>query len=565
MSSHLDELVVTECAAPAPSPTLQAPASASASLAPVGKQTILCSCEADAEAVCDCDCVKGVGFEAEVHDEACRTVVCSCSCSTVWVQPEPLWEGFAYKPHQVAAISWMLERESATPSGGLLCDEMGLGKTMEILGLIKNSPKRHNLLLCPKAVVAQWRAAAGRSRFNVLEVRGQAWTMTTPYRSGQPMLFVTNYEKLVSKKVFGFHWHRVILDEAQRVRVRSSKIWGAINAMRRRTTWCVSATPVVNSEKDIKALFELVGYKKEELAILPPLMGSACLHRSMAEMRPVLKELPCAPTVVKEYLDFETEDEAEFYRGIQGIIMRRWRSLERDQSPVLFSLIMRLRQISLHPQVYINARKREWANYARDNWVGASTKFNALRRKMETTAAPSRWIVFCQFHDEMEMLQSFLEKVPAVNRIQMYHGGMTDKAKEAVIAGTFGSLDDGHEVLLLQLQSGGVGLNLQHFSKVVFMSPWWTSALMDQAIGRAVRIGQKEVVEVTMFLLREEDSMNIDKKMLEKVEEKRDVLTKLFTYASHTKDASHTSHTKASEAILKEPFAEAEQLSEDPV
>jgi len=142
----------------------------------------------------------------------------------------------------------------------------------------------------------------------------------------------------------------------------------------------------------------------------------------------------------------------------------------------------------------------------------------------------------------------------------MYHGGMTDKAKEAVIAGTFGSLDDGHEVLLLQLQSGGVGLNLQHFSKVVFMSPWWTSALMDQAIGRAVRIGQKEVVEVTMFLLREEESMNIDKKMLEKVEEKRDVLAKLFTHASHVKGC------EASEAILKEPFAApVEQVSEDPV
>ena len=561
MSPELHELVVTECAASA---TI---AYAIASAIKQG-QTILCSCEAEADAVCDCDCVKGVGCEAEVHDGSCRTV--ACSCSAVWLElakePEPLWQGFAYKPHQVAAIRWMLDRESSAPSGGLLCDEMGLGKTMEILGLIKNSPKRHNLLLCPKAVVAQWRAAAGRSRFNVLEVRGHAWTMTTPYRSGQPMLFVTNYEKLVTKKVFGFHWHRVILDEAQRVRVRSSKIWGAISAMRRHTTWCVSATPVVNSEKDIKALFELVGYKKEELANLPQLMTSACLHRSMAEMRPVLKELPCAPTVVKEFLDFETEDEAEFYRGIQGLIMRRWRSLERDQSPVLFSLIMRLRQISLHPQVYINARKREWVNYGRDDWVGASTKFNALRRKIEGAAAPSRWIVFCQFHDEMEMLQSFLEKVPAVNRIQMYHGGMTDKAKEAVIAGTFGSLDDGHEVLLLQLQSGGVGLNLQHFSKVVFMSPWWTSALMDQAIGRAVRIGQKEVVEVTMFLLREEESMNIDKKMLEKVEEKRDVLAKLFTHASHTKDASHVKGCETSEAILKEPFAAAvEQVSEDPV
>jgi SNF2 family DNA or RNA helicase len=87
-------------------------------------------------------------------------------------------------------------------------------------------------------------------------------------------------------------------------------------------------------------------------------------------------------------------------------------------------------------------------------------------------------------------------------------------------------------VLLLQLQSGGVGLNLQHFTKIIFMSPWWTSALMDQAIGRAVRIGQKERVTVTMLVLKEEETMNIDAKMLEKAETKRGMLDMLFRYAN---------------------------------
>jgi SNF2 family DNA or RNA helicase len=64
------------------------------------------------------------------------------------------------------------------------------------------------------------------------------------------------------------------------------------------------------------------------------------------------------------------------------------------------------------------------------------------------------------------------------------------------------------------------------------MSPWWTAALMDQAIGRAVRIGQKEIVEVTHFVLNEEETMNIDKKMLDKADEKRDMLKSLFMFAS---------------------------------
>jgi SNF2 family DNA or RNA helicase len=64
------------------------------------------------------------------------------------------------------------------------------------------------------------------------------------------------------------------------------------------------------------------------------------------------------------------------------------------------------------------------------------------------------------------------------------------------------------------------------------MSPWWTAALMDQAIGRAVRIGQKETVEVFMFVLKEEETMNIDETMLEKAESKRGMLEKAFIHAS---------------------------------
>jgi SNF2 family DNA or RNA helicase len=55
---------------------------------------------------------------------------------------------------------------------------------------------------------------------------------------------------------------------------------------------------------------------------------------------------------------------------------------------------------------------------------------------------------------------------------------------------------------------------------------------MDQAIGRAVRIGQEETVEVTLLLLKEEASMNIDQMMMKKADTKRNILSELFTYSS---------------------------------
>lgn len=454
----------------------------------------------------------------------------------------PLWTGFSYKPHQVTALSWMLEREEAAESGGLLCDEMGLGKTMEILGTLKNSKKQQTLLLCPKAVISQWRTAAKKSSFTVFEIIDDVWKPIV-FRAGANMLFIANYDRLDKRRMSIFRdrlWDRIVLDEAHRVRNAKSRLFNDINNLSRKTVWAVTATPIVNDLQDMRNLFSLVGYNPimlKNYQYLQRVVSEACLHRSMEEMRPILSELPAAPIITKETLDFETEEEAEFYRGIQGNIMRRWRALDRDQTNEMFVLLMRLRQLSLHPQVYINARRKEWVGYERADWsapAGSSTKFTQLRKKLEAPdAEPSRWIVFCQFHDEMEILQDYLKASPAVSHIWQYHGGMSDKQKDTVIEETQTPLNDSqHQVLLLQLHSGGVGLNLQHFSRVIFMSPWWTAALMDQAIGRAVRIGQTKLVEVTMLVLKEENSMNIDEKMLEKVGVKRDMLQRIFAGAS---------------------------------
>jgi SNF2 family DNA or RNA helicase len=456
---------------------------------------------------------------------------------------KPLWDGFAYKPHQISGVQWLLSRENSLPRGGILADEMGLGKTMEILGLVVNNPGlRNTLLLCPKAVIPQWVEAAGRSGINISvpqDGTDGGWQRPIPFRSGAPTIFITNYEKTVRRpKLFERSWNRIVCDEAHRISNRGGTMWQAVSKMRRESIWLVTATPIVNDLKDIRNLFTLVGYDKSKLTnfrYLSETVADACLHRSMEEMRPVLEELPDAPHIAKQLLDFDTEDEAEFYRGIQGQIVRRFKALEHDRAgqKEMFRLLMRLRQLSLHPQVYISARKKEAPGYTRKNWEGTSTKFAALQRKLESERTPARWIVFCQFHEEMNMLEAALAESGAVRNIWQYSGATSDEEKKLVLEATREPLHDRkHDVLLLQLHSGGVGLNLQHFSKVIFMSPWWTAALMDQAVGRAVRIGQTEVVEVTLLVLKEEASLNIDDKMLRKAESKRDVLRNILQYAS---------------------------------
>jgi len=100
---------------------------------------------------------------------------------------------------------------------------------------------------------------------------------------------------------------------------------------------------------------------------------------------------------------------------------------------------------------------------------------------------------------------------------------MSSSERDAAIeASKIPSGEAKQDVFLIQLQAGGTGLNLQNYNRIIFISPWWTSALLEQARGRAVRIGQKDVVKIYWLkLIAEEDRVSIDDLMMSKATEKK--------------------------------------------
>lgn len=456
----------------------------------------------------------------------------------------PLWDGFHYQDHQVTGVRWMLEREALKPSGGVLCDEMGLGKTIQVLGLMNETRPNATLLLAPLCTLTQWQETAERCGFCVWRCHStkSEWELPKNFHAGAKHLYVVNYERAIARPALVNQriWPRVVFDEAHRMADShgSCHLFAKEN-VQAATRWFLTATPVVNKLHDALSLFHLLGFK--DLSATQPeqlqdVIQKHVLCRKMEDLRGVIRGLPDAAKEVNHILDFETAEEEEFYRGIQGIIQRRFRMLKHEEGgqQEIFRLIMRLRQISIHPQVYIGARKREWHSYGRPDWTDPSTKFVKLKHLIERQATePHRWLIFCHFHEEMQMLQEYLlSDCPVVRECSLYSGAQTAKEKEAAIQTSKEVLiGNQQEVLLVQLQSGGVGLNLQHCDRIVFMGPWWTAALMDQAIGRAVRIGQTEKVEVHRLILKEEASLNIDKKMLEAAQRKRDLCFRFLALA----------------------------------
>jgi SNF2 family DNA or RNA helicase len=467
----------------------------------------------------------------------------------------PLWKDFSYFSHQIDGIHWMLDKEingtvvpdrngaPHTVYGGFQCDDMGLGKTIQIASTIVNNPLQYTLLIAPLAMLDTWAQVLARAGIAVFQVEGDEWVscgdddIPRYFIKMRPCVYISNYEKLYSKPaLFRREWNRVVLDEAHKIRNADGEVARSARKIVAGIRWVVTGTPLVNSLKDVVSLLAFIGVPHSPLwrwevryqMMLPDLV----LHRSLDSLRSVIPGAPPVPVIKNIVLPFVSEAEEEFYSGIQGADEKLLEKYQNDalSSQEAFTLLLRLRQMSVHPQVYINAKRRESSSYNRDDWCELPTKVHAI---IDIIAQDSladdthKYIIFCQFNDEMELLQDALQG--SVGQILKYHGGLSQKERSAVLKCSKESTCS--TILLLQLQAGGVGLNLQEYDRIIFMSPWWTSALMDQAIARAVRMGQSRVVHVYHLHLQYEHdkALNIDTMINAKAHEKRLMLQKLFT------------------------------------
>ena len=438
---------------------------------------------------------------------------------------------------------------------------MGLGKTIQITSTIVNNPCRSTILIAPLAMIDTWssvlqkagcavyevapKGSAVRARSSSLTLR-EPWKMMNPdspiprhFMKSRPAVYITNYEKLYhNPSLFRREWDRVVLDEAHKIRNGDGDIARYARKIVAPIRWVVTGTPLVNSLKDVVSLLAFLGvphsklwrWEPRYLRILPQIL----IHRSLNELRSVIQGAPPVPKIYELELPFTSKAEEEFYHGVQGATEAAVKKYSNDllSSAEAFKLLLRLRQISVHPQVYINAKRREDSSYDRQDWVAPSTKLQKIHDIISSdTRGLHKYIVFCQFNDEMALIRDYLLSQGLVEdeNILLYNGSMTQSERSEVLKRSKETTK--RTVMLLQLQAGGVGLNLQEYDRIIFVSPWWTSALMDQAIARAVRMGQTKVVKVWHLKLAAENSstVNIDQLVNSKAAEKRVMLEKLFS------------------------------------
>lgn len=500
--------------------------------------------------------------------------------------------GISYLSHQEEGIRWMLSRETEGAPvcrGGILADDMGLGKTFQTIGLLKNSPLTglRTLIVCPPALIAGWTEELRACGYFVASLMTSGgWTRpgatsdedakrerllakpgSRPAGTAE-IIALTTYPKVAMyrRAVAETAFDRVILDEGHAIRngMATSRWMSCMAVAATATTrWILSATPVQNGPHDWRNLCWWLRVRCPAIDI-PRLGEVVMLRRTMEELRDVIAALPPPPRFVAHNLSVPTGGAEE--RLFRALCDRLEAAMENKhvKSFIKLELYLRIQQMLVHPQIYIDAMRDKFGpGYRRADWTGSATKWEAFHGELlRAVADKAPAIVFCNFRSEMDRVAA--AGAAAGARVWSVRGGMTAEAVGTAVTDARAAAAAGTDpvVVVVQIVAGGAGLNLQFCKRILFLSQHWNPAVVHQAVGRAVRIGQPHVVEIHTFRIVDDVMDNLDRRMVEvhvgKIAAARTVCETL--YAGFEKHKI----TVDVEAEAEEPEVASAEVDEDP-
>ena len=493
--------------------------------------------------------------------------------------------GFSYLPHQEEGIKWLLGREdpAAEPfQGGILADDMGLGKTWQLIGLLLNSVLKKTLLIVPASLLETWLTALKQASIGIYykETSDAKWTCVSDPKITGKYVFLISYDRFVNGCKYGLldetTFQRVVCDEAQNIRNGlKTRRFVALMKLPPSSRWLLTGTPFQNSEEDMTNLFLFLGSQKEPVSTL---VRTCLLRRTYADLRvqgfPGIHDLgeggrigsfleTVPPPYKKEVIICKAESGPE--RKLLAKLIGRILFARAHPTPpfMMLELFMRMNQAMAHPFVYFNSiKKKKGLIIPKEEWLGIpSGKTHALSNLLFTTAKEPT-IAFCTFTDEIRVVaDTFRDQGYTVF---ILNGAVGFQQRQDSIAEAKALVLSGNPsvAFVVQWVAGGAGLNLQFCTRVVLYTQHWNPAVIQQAIGRAHRIGQNNQVSVYSLVFNFEDKLNMDRRMRlaqrHKMEDAHEILATLLL---------EDSVSRQPEAIPLEPLLPPEPqeaVDEDP-
>lgn len=405
--------------------------------------------------------------------------------------------------------------------GGILADDMGLGKTLQTIAFLTSQLTEDSrvLILAPSGLIYNWSDEFKKfaPQLDLAVVHGLKANREA-ILSENHQIYVTSYatfrqdSELYQEMAFDF----LFLDEAQVMKNAQTKIAQSLRQFVVPAVFALSGTPIENHLGELWSIFQIVlpGLlpNKKEFMKLPAdrvaqFIKPFVMRRKKEE---VLTELPDLIEVVYKN-ELEDQQKAIYLAQLQQMRDRLSQVTDQEfqRSRVeILSGLMRLRQICDTPALFM------------DDYQGASGKLDSLRDLLlQVAAGGHRVLIFSQFKGMLERIE---QELPDLDLTSFKITGSTPAQDRQEMTKAFNQGE--RDAFLISLKAGGVGLNLTGADTVILVDLWWNPAVEAQAIGRAHRMGQEQMVEVYRLITKG----TIEEKIQELQEQKKHLVSQVL-------------------------------------
>ena len=442
--------------------------------------------------------------------------------------------GLDFKQYQYDGVVWCVNNEKACKNlttgfigrgGGFIADEMGLGKTITMIGTFACNLVKRTLIVLPPVLIDQWYKQIYKTTGHKAVVYyGQKKKKIDLMGLGF-CIVITSYAHIAfnnkgkkgekgekGEKEKGLDddglniihrvlWDRIVFDEGHHLRNKNTHLYKGALHLKSRIKWIVSGTPIQNSKADFYNLSNIIGFGVDcDVSNVP------ILKRTKKEVGIMIPDM----AVNLEAVSWKNKNEMKMSSCIHGIIggfgggvggessinITSW--LHNRFSSGVLPLYLRARQMCIYPTLV----KSIVADMVRDNIITQQEYADILKYSSKMDAVINTVlknkdngngkIIFCSFRAEIDDIAARLRD-NGIERVVTFDGRNSAGSRKTILC-------ERNDVLILQIQTGCEGLNLQeHYSEIYFVSPFWNPAVEDQAVARCHRIGQKKEVMVYRF------------------------------------------------------------------
>jgi SNF2 family DNA or RNA helicase len=310
---------------------------------------------------------------------------------------------------------------------------------------------------------------------------------------------VSNYTPVYSTK-----WDIIISDESHSFVGANTLSCNSMIALKSDIYFCLSGTPIVNYSFDLYSMFRFMGFyspakdwSKDMFVNLKLNTRIITLNYEEANVK-----LPDYKNIVIK-VEF-TDIEKNMYADLTAQLENCYKSFKEGATNFSKPLTMFTKLRQLCSCSYIFKNSNIFSNEEYNEKVNKMSILNecskvkkALTIIKDIISSGEKVIIFSSFVPLLNIMNKLLSAMYK-DDVVLQMDGSVDSADRNKFVTLFNS-DPKYKIFLLTYKVGGVGINLTGSNNVILMEPWWNSAMEEQAISRAYRIGQ--VKNVTVYTL----------------------------------------------------------------